>query len=174
MDNGTVVMGRFQDVSFAADTLDKLRQAGVEDDSIEVISGFPFSPEMLGRPHKTTILPAISLGSAALGFLVGLFMTVGTPNLYVAHVGGQPVVPIPPTALLQFEFTMIFLILGTFLGFLWLNLFPNLKPTLYDAKVSDGEIGLLVHCSAEQKEQVLAVLESQHALNIHEPEWRTL
>jgi hypothetical protein len=59
------------------------------------------------------------------------------------RVGGQPVVPIPPTALLQFEFTMIFLILGTFLGFLWLNLFPTFSKAYYDPKVSDGEIALI-------------------------------
>ncbi len=169
-----VVMGRFQDVARAADALGELRRLGIADDAVEVLSGFPYSGEMLGRPHKKTILPYISLGSAVVGFLVGLSMTAVTPNLYVNYVGGQPVIPIPPTALLQFEFTMIFLILGTFLGFLWLNLFPALGPAHYDPKISDGEIGVIVHCRPEQKATVCALLEAQQADNIHEPERRAL
>lgn len=174
MDESTVLMGRFQKVEQAADALARLREMGIGDDSIEVLSGYPYSAEMLGRPHKKSILPLISLGSTVVGFLVGLFFTVVTPNLYVVRVGGQPVVPIPPTALLQFEFTMIFLILGTFLGFLWLNLFPALGPEYYDPKISDGEIGLVIHCDAEKEGAVKALLEAQRAADIHKAERRVL
>ena len=80
----------------------------------------------------------------------------------------------PPTALLQFEFTMIFLIRGTFLGFMWLNLFPALGPTHYDRKISDGEIGLIVQCRQDEKNSVRALLEFQEAENVHEAERRPL
>jgi len=174
MSEHTVLMGRFAEVARAADALEALRKLGVPDGEVEVIAGFPYSHEMLGRPHHKSILPKISLGSAVVGVLAGLFMTVVTPNLYVVKVGGQPVVPIPPTALLMFEFTMIFLILGTFLGFLWINLFPSFEPTYYDEKVSDGEIALVVQCESVPKEEVRALLEKQKAENIHEPERRAL
>jgi hypothetical protein len=165
-----VLMGRFRDVDRAADALEQLREFGIPEDDVEVLSGFPFSFEMLGLKRSKTILPFISLGSAVAGFLVGLFFTAVSPNLYVVRVGGQPVVPIPPSALLQFEFTMIFMILGTFLGFLWLNLFPAFGPEYYDRKVSDGEIGVIVHCGEDEKTSVRALLESQEAENVHEPE----
>ena len=71
MENETVLMGRFQDVGLAAETLEKLRDVGLSDDAVEVISGYPFSPEMLGRPHRKTILPYISMGSAVVGFVAG-------------------------------------------------------------------------------------------------------
>jgi hypothetical protein len=173
-DERAVVMGRFREVDRAADVLDQLREFGIRDDDVEVLSGFPFSAEMLGMKHRKSPLPWISLGSAAVGFVVGLFFTVVSPNLYVVRVGGQPVVPIPPSALLQFELTMIFLILGTFVGFLWLNLFPALGPQHYDRKISDGEIGLVIHCREDEKSAVRALLESQEAENVHEPEWRPL
>jgi len=174
MSEQTVVMGRFADVDRAADALEDLRNLGVPDDEVEVITGYPYSHQMLGRPHQTSPLPWISLGSAVLGVLVGIIMTVVVPNLYVVKVGGQAVAPIPPTALLLFEFTMIFLILGSFLGFLWINLFPTFAPTHYDAKVSDGEIGLIVACQSAAKADIQAVLEDQQAENIHEPERRAL
>ena len=110
-----VVMGRFRDVDRVADALEQLREFGISEEQVEVLSGLPFSAAILGLKHRKTILPLISVGSAVVGFGAGLFFTVVSPNLYVVRVGGQPVVPIPPTALLQFEFTMIFLILGTFL-----------------------------------------------------------
>ena len=176
MKETTVLMGRFAEVDGAADALEGLRALGLPDEAVDVISGYPYSAAMLGRPHKKSIVPLglISLGSAVVGFLVGLFFTVVSPNLYVARVGGQPVVPIPPTALLQFEFTMIFLILGTFLGFLWLNLLPSFAPTYYDAKVTDGEIALIIQCGSEQKEAVRSLLQEGKAENIHEPERRAL
>jgi hypothetical protein len=170
----TVLMGRFWDVDRVANALDQLRELGVSENDVEVLSGLPFSAEMLGLKHAKTILPLISLGSAAVGFVVGLFFTVVTPNLYVLQVGGQPVVPIPPTAVLQFEFTMIFLILGTFLGFLWLNLFPVYGPQYYDPQVSNGAIALIVHCRENNKGSVRALLESQKAENVHEPKRRVL
>jgi hypothetical protein len=169
-----VLMGRFRDVDRAADVLEQLREFGIPEQDVEVLSGFPFTPEMLGLKHSKTILPYISLGSAVVGFLVGLFFTAVSPNLYVVSVGGQPVIPIPPSALLQFEFTMIFMILGTFLGFLWLNLFPAFGPQYYDRTVSDGEIGVIVHCQEDETSSVRALLESQEAENVHEPEWRPL
>jgi hypothetical protein len=176
MDESTVLMGRFAEVDDAADAIEQLRELGVSDADVEVISGYPYSAEILGRPHTKSVIPLslISLGSAAAGFLIGLFFTVISPNLYVNRVGGQPVVPIPPTILLQFEFTMIFLILGTFLGFLWLNLFPTFSPSHYDPKVSDGEIALIIQCAADLREDIESLLTERKAENVHEAERRIL
>jgi hypothetical protein len=51
MTDATVLMGMFQDVERAADTLDKLREIGFSDDDITILSSVPYSHEMLGRPH---------------------------------------------------------------------------------------------------------------------------
>ena len=176
MDQSIVLMGRFVEVDDAADTIEALRDLGVPDEDVEVISGYPYSAEILGRPHTKSVIPLswISMGSAVVGFLAGLFFTVVSPNLYVNRVGGQPIVPIPPTALLQFEFTMIFLILGTFLGFLWLNLFPTFAKSYYDPEVSNGQIALIVQCGTDQKEAIRSLLVEGNAENVHEPERRTL
>ncbi len=174
MTDSTVLMGTFQDVERAADTLDKLREAGLADDDITVLSSVPYSHEMLGRPHKTVKLPYISLACAITGLLVGIFFAGVTPNLYVIPVGGQPTVPGPPTAVLLYAFTMVFLIIGTFVGMLWLNGFPSFEPQYYDPKLSDGRIALILRCTSAQKEAAQAVLEAQRAENILEPERRSL
>jgi len=174
MADKAVVMGSFREIEPAADTLDRLRAMGIPDGDISVLSGLPHSPSVLGRPHLKTWLPVISLVSAVAGFATGLFFTGITPNLYVIRVGGQPIVPFPPTLLLLYEFTMLFLILGTFIGFLVLNRFPSSEPQYYDPKLSDGRINLLVHCPPDRKDEAIAILEAHGAEEIHEPQRRQL
>ncbi len=174
MTEATVMKGAFEDLDRAADALDGLRQAGIPDRDITVLSSIPYSPEALGRPHVDTRLPVISVVSAMIGFGVGAFYTVGTPNLYPVMVGGQPFVPPPPTAVLLYEFTMLFLIIGTFLGVLWINLFPAYGAVHYDQRLTDGRIALLVSCRPEQREAVRAVLQAQGAEDIEESERRPL
>lgn len=170
--SSTVLMGTFQDLERAVDTLDQLREVGLADQDITILSSIPLSHKILGRPHKMPRLPFVSLIFALVGLLIGVFYTAISPNLYVIRVGGQPIVPAPPTAVLLYEFTMLFLVVGTFVGMLWLNAFPALGPEYYDAKLTDGRIGLVLRCTPEQKEAVWGVLQEQGAENIHEPERR--
>lgn len=174
MTNSMVLTGTFQDLDRTADTLDGLRETGIRDKDITVLSSIPYSAEALGRPHIGTALPIISLVSAIAGFGVGVFYTVVTPNLYPVMVGGQPFVPPPPTAVLLYEFTMLFLIIGTFLGVLWINLFPSYGPVYYNKQLTDGRITLVITCQPEQEETVREVLEAQGAEKIEEPERRPL
>jgi hypothetical protein len=176
MSDQAVVMGSFEDVDLdrTADALDRLRELGIPETDITIMSSLPHSPEVLGRPHYRTWLPWISLGSAVLGLLVGLFFTAITPYLYIIRVGGQPIVPTPPTLLLLYEFTMLFLIVGTFGGMLWLNHFPSSKPEYYDPKVNDDRISVLVHLPGDKLASAIAVFESHGAMDVHQPERREL
>jgi hypothetical protein len=176
MSDQAVVMGSFRDVDLdrTADSLDGLRDLGIPEADITIMSSLPHSPSVLGRPHARTWLPWISLGSAVLGFLVGLFFTAITPYLYIIRVGGQPVVPTPPTLLLLYEFTMLFLIVGTFGGLLWLNHFPDTKPEYYDPELFNDRIGVLVQLPPDKVGSAMAVLESHGAFDVHQPERRDL
>ncbi|MFN2290465.1 MAG: quinol:electron acceptor oxidoreductase subunit ActD [Anaerolineae bacterium] len=174
MSDQSVVMGSFLDIEPSADALDDLRSLGIPDGDISVMSSLPYSPDILGRPHLKTRLPVIGLVAVVLGLLAGLFFTAITPHLYIVRVGGQPIVPLPPTLLLLYEFTMLFLIVGTFGGFLFLNHFPTDKPQYYDPKLNDGRISILVHCPAEKVAEATAVFEAHGAQDIHEPERREL
>jgi hypothetical protein len=173
-ENTAVVMGSFTDVEPTADALDELRARGIADDQISVMSSLPYSPKLLGRPSVRTRLPTISLTSAIVGLLAGIFFTIITPHLYIIRVGGQPIVPLPPTFLLLYEFIMLLLIVGTFGGFLALNHFPSGKATYYDPKLNDGRISLVVHVPPGQKDEAVAALEAHGAVDIHEPERREL
>lgn len=174
MSDESVVMGSFLDIEPSADALDDLRSLGIADGDITVMSSLPYAPDILGRPHRKTRLPVVSLVAAVLGLLAGLFFTAITPYLYIVRVGGQPIVPVPPTLLLLYEFIMLFLIVGTFGGFLFFNHFPLDKPQYYDPKLNDGRISILVHCPTEKVADAMAVFEAHGAQDIHEPERREL
>jgi hypothetical protein len=165
-------MGLFQDLERTADTLDQLRALGISDRDITILSSLPYSSKAMGRPAIQTKLPLISLASAVAGLLVGLFLTVVTPYLYVIRVGGQPVVPTPTTAVLVYAFTMLFLILGTFLGVVLLNTSSSTGSQHYDSSLTDGRIGVLFRCADDQKEAARTILKSQGAENIQEPDRR--
>jgi hypothetical protein len=165
-------MGSFRDVEPAVDALDRLRALGISDHDIAVFSSPPYSHEVLGRPAIHTRLPIVSLVSAVLGFLTGVFFVVITPYLYVIRVGGQPIVPTPPTAVLLYEFTMLFLIVGTFIGLIVLKRSPEAEPEYYDPKVNDGRISLLVHVPKEKKLMATVVMQERGAEDIHDAERR--
>jgi len=172
MTETTVLMGSFQDLDRAVNTLDELRKLGISNDDITVLSSLPYSHKALGRPQIKTWLPLISLGSAAAGLLVGAFFTIVTPHLYVISVGGQALVPTPTTAVLLFEFTMLFLVLGTFLGMVLLNRLPTSGPQYDGASLTDDRIGLLLRCPNSKLEAARAVLSTRGADGIHQPQRR--
>lgn len=174
MSDPIVVMSSFLEIDPSAAALDRLRALGIPDKDIEVMSSLPYAAEILGRPHVKSRLTVISLVSAIVGVGAGIFFTVITPYLYIIRVGGQPIVPVPPTALLMYEFIMLALIVGTFGGFLALNRFPSTEPQYYDPKLTEGRISLLIHTPADKEADVVAILEELGAQVIQEPERRRL
>lgn len=173
MSEPSVIMASFRDPEPVADALDRLRSLGIRDRDISILSSPPVSHAVLGRPAQHTLLPMVSLASAVLGLLTGVFFTVVTPLLYVIRVGGQPVVPTPPTALLLFEFTMLFLIVGTFIGLIVLKRAPHGETEYYDPNVNDGWISVVVHVPREKRILATTALQERGAVNIHEPERRS-
>jgi mono/diheme cytochrome c family protein len=137
------VLGLYHEATSTADTIDRLRELGVPDEAITVMSGVPYTPEMLGRrPVYERLLPIALIGAVG-GFLAALFLTVVTPYLYPIEVGGQPLVPGPPTIIIVFEFTMLGALLATFGGLLAEIAFPAVGRQVYDHRITEGHIGVL-------------------------------
>jgi mono/diheme cytochrome c family protein len=166
------VLGLYHEATSTADTLERLRELGVPDEAITVMSGVPYTPEMLGRRPIYERLAPIALIGAAGGFLAALFLTVVTPYLYAIPVGGQPLVPVPPTIIIVFEFTMLGTLLATFGGLLAEIAFPAVGRHEYDFRITEGHIGILAVVDEALVEQVEAALRDSgaHHLKIAEAE----
>ena len=169
-----IVMSSFLEIDPTVAALQQLRGLGIPDSDMTVRSSVPYSAEILGRPHAKNNLSVISLVAALAGLGAGIFFTIITPYLYIIRVGGQPIVPVPPTVLLLYEFIMLALILGTFGGFLALNHFPDSTPQHYDPKLTDGRINVLVYSPEDKKGDVVAILEAHGGEVIQDPERRRL
>lgn len=170
----TTLLALFADIDPAADAIEKLHEMGVTNDRMEIISGVPINPKMLGRPHPWTNVPRLALGGAIGGALFGLFLNFGTPNLYSLNVGGQALTPIPPGLIIFFEMTMLFALLATFLGVFLDSYFPNYSPLEYVPQISDGKIGIFFRVPPEDQQKITDALTQMGAESVEPHEARQL
>ncbi len=165
-----VMLALFKEPESAAEALDELRKRGIDDRDMTVLSGIPYPTRVLGRPMVWERLPLVALSGAAVGFLIGIFLNVVTPLLYPIPVGGQPLVAIPPAAVITYEFTMMGLMVSTFLGILWESTVPSFGPKQYHSRISQGRVGVLFSCSADQAGELSALLVQNGAEEVVTPE----
>ncbi len=170
----TTMLALFEDIDPVANAIEKLHEMGVTNDRIDVMSGVPINPRMLGRPHPWTNVSRLALGGAVGGFLFGLFLNWGTPNLYAVRVGGQALTPIPPGLILLFEMTMLFALLSTFLGVFLESYFPNYRPLEYVPQISDGKIGLFFRVPQDDQQKYTDALSELGAESVEPHEARML
>ena len=170
----TTLLALFEDIDPASDAIDKLHDMGVTDERLNVISGVPITHTMLGRPHPWTNVSRLALGGAVIGFIVGLFLNFGTPNLYAVSVGGQSMMPIPPGLIIIFEMTMLFALLATFLGVFLDSFFPNYRPMEYVPEISDGKIGLFFKVPPEDEQKYTEAMNQLGAESVRPTEARQL
>jgi hypothetical protein len=170
----TTMLALFSDIDPAANAIEKLHEMGITDDRMEIMSGVPINPRMLGRPHPWTNISRLALGGAVVGFMIGLFLNFGTPALYAVRVGGQSLFPIPPGLILLFEMTMLFALLSTFLGVFLESYFPNYRPLEYVPQISDGKIGVFFRVPEAEQQKFTDALNQMGAESVEPHEARML
>jgi mono/diheme cytochrome c family protein len=167
------LLGLFHDATPTSDALIELRELGVKDKDITVMSAMPYGEEVFGRPLHPRKVGRIALIGSFLGLLLGLFLTVGIFSLYPLHQGGQPIIPIPPTLIVLFETTMLGTMWAAFFGLLAVNRFPDFETKTYDPRITEGHIGVLVwlnEAMADKAEEILVAHGGHHIQRIpYEP-----
>ena len=148
----------FTDIDPAVDAIDHLREHGVKDDQMNVISGIPLTDHILGRPRVWSNVPRLALGGAMAGLLFGLFLSVGITYLYPLKIGRQGLFNGAPTVVLLFEMTMLGLLASTFIGVFLDSRFPSYRPKEYVTEVSNGKIAILYSIPEEKESEVTEVL----------------
>lgn len=174
MTNSMTLIALFNESTDTAEVIDELHNLGIPDDKIVVITGVPYPEGALGRNREWLTLPYIVLAGAIAGLLIGLFLAVITPHLYRLDVGGHPPAGFPPAAVIVFVFTMMAIIVSTFLGVLWEMNFPRFGPAAYHKLITDGYLAVLLDIPTLLEDEVRQTLETHHAHHIGEPEWMAL
>lgn len=164
------LLGLFNEPSQVAETIDALFALGIPNENMVVMSGAPYPEGALGRHRTWLTLPYIVAAGAVAGLLFGLFLAVITPHLYRLDIGGHPPVGFAPAAIIIFVFTMMAVIVSTFLGVLWEMDFPRFGLAPYHRLVTQGQLALLLEFHPDLEQDVMGVLEEHYAQQIDEPE----
>ncbi|MBI2941617.1 MAG: DUF3341 domain-containing protein [Chloroflexi bacterium] len=138
------LLGLYPDAERAANGADALRQAGVPQSSIEVLTDTPYPEGAFGEPpaqHRLFVFPFIG---AACGFAVGLLLTAGTQLAYPMPTGGKPILSVPAMIIIMYEGTMLGAIIMTVLGIIFESRLPRARLGTYDPRISEGYVGVLV------------------------------
>jgi len=159
-----------ENLDHASDAIEDLRNLGIPDQDMSILSGIPYSDKILGRPLVWTHIVKVALGGAVTGFLLAVFLTFGTVLWYPQRVGGQPIYAMPTSFVVIFEVTMLGMLVSTFIGVFIEAITPSLGPKGYHPKISDGNIGILFTCPPEKDSAVDAALVAAGAELIPESE----
>jgi mono/diheme cytochrome c family protein len=168
----TAILGLFHEATSTSNTVEGLHDLGISDNQITIMSGMPYRAEMLGLPKSQVRVGLIALLGGILGLSIGAFLSIGIFLLYPLVQGGQPVVPIPPTLIVLFEMTMLGTMWASFFGLLGENRFPVFRSEIYDPRITEGHIGLLVRADESKMDDIenLLVKNGAHHIRREFPE----
>lgn len=168
------LLALFSEIDPAAHAIEALNELGIDHGSMEVVTGAPVNPRMLGRHHHSSRVPKYALGGAIVGALVGIFLGKITPVLYKVYVGGKLLAPGAPLAVVFFEMTMLFMLISTFLGVFLESLLPSYEKKEYAAELSDGDIAIVIDCSVDQQASIEKALSNAGAKMVQNAERQML
>lgn len=148
------ILGLFRDADGAAEAVDWLRRSQFSSEEFEVLTGSPYPEGAFGEGHIKHRLFIFPFVGAALGFAVAILLNIGTQVSYPIVTGGKPILSLPPMTIITYEGTLLGAILFTVLGIVFESRLPSRLPKIYDPRISDGYIGVMVACPEERLNEV--------------------
>jgi len=164
------LLGLFPDPEQAAGAMTQLKDNGFPAEDLDGYSGSPFPEGSFGEHEPETRLFMFPLVGALIGFALGLLWTAGTQISYPLVTGGKPLLSIPPMTIIMYENTMLGAIIFTVLGVLFESRLPRRSMGLYDERITEGYIGVIVDCPDDRAGQAESVLSSAGAEEIKKEE----
>jgi hypothetical protein len=138
------LLGIFSDVESAAGAVDGLVRAGFTESQIDSLTSVPYPDGVLVKHKRRTWFRWVALASGLAGSCAGFALAAGTAWLYPVQTGDKPIIALYPTAIVTFEVTMLFAIVGTLVGMCLEMGLPALNKRPYDPAIADGCIGICV------------------------------
>ena len=158
------IIGLFSSAEAAADATDVLAEAGLGQDSFDVLTGSPYPDGAFGEneiKHHLYVFPFIG---AMMGFTVAILLTAGTQIAWPIVTGGKPILALPAMTIITYEGTLLGAVLFTILGIIFESRLPRPLMAPYDKRITEGYIGIEVTCEAEwQLEAAEAALRKANA-----------
>jgi hypothetical protein len=167
------ILGLFNDFDAASVSIREVRDGHfpalkMDDVTIKSPIEHPDVEELLG--HRPAPIRKYTFVGSLLGGLLGfLFLASSQANFYAQHKGGKPIIPIPPDLVLTYELLILGGVYVTVLGFLICAGLPaRMRSELYNTKISDDQIGVMVKSDAHTAAEIKKIFEKNRALSIAE------
>ena len=164
------VLGLYNDANYAAEAGDALQRVGLSNEDYDFLTGAPYPEGAFGErdvKHHVYVFPFIG---AICGLTAGIILTSATQLAYPLVTGGKPILSLPPMAIVTYEGTMLGAILFTVLGIIFESRLPRARLGLYDDRITEGYIGVLVNCEQEQVDRVEQALTQAGAVDVKRAE----
>ena len=160
------ILGLFETADNAADAGDALKAAGVSPADYDFLTDTPYPEGAFGEreePHRLYLFPFIG---ALIGLTVGIMLTSMTQMAYPLAQGGKPILSLPPMAVVTYESTMLTAIIFTIIGIIFESRLPAFKEGLYDTRITEGYIGVLVNVEESELTQTQTLLTQAGAVDV--------
>ena len=164
----SAIYGLYDDADGAQRAVNGLRNAGVADSAITVISDQPMEAYEFGEMNRATRIWYIASGGGLVGLVFATWLTRMTELAWPLPTGNMPIVSWWPNLIVIFELTMLGAILATVATLLVTGDLLRRRPALYDPRVSDGKIlvGVENAARAEEVERALVAAGSPQVTRI--------
>ena len=136
----TALYGLYSRPEAAQRAVDGLRQAGIADRQITVMSTEPLEEYEFGQKDRDTWMTWIAALGALAGMTTGYLLTSLTQQAWPIDSGGMPIVSNWTNIIIIFELTMLGAVFATVITLLVTARIPGRMPELYDPEISDGKI----------------------------------
>lgn len=135
------VYALFSDPDAVQRAVHGLREAGVAEREIAVMSSEPFEEYEFSHRDATTWMPWIAVAGGAVGLAAATALLVITQNAWPIVTSAMPIVGWWPNLIIMFEMTMLGTILATVVTLFITALAPGRRRVrFYDPEIADGYI----------------------------------
>ncbi|MDX1607150.1 MAG: quinol:electron acceptor oxidoreductase subunit ActD, partial [Candidatus Competibacterales bacterium] len=110
------LLGVFRNVEEAAAAVEKLLEAGCEEQDITSVTSVPYPDGVLVNSTRPSRFHWFTLGGGIIGAVAGFLLAAGTAWLYPVQTGDKPIIALFPTGIITSEFMMLCAMLGTIIG----------------------------------------------------------
>ncbi len=145
-----------------------LQQEGIK--NFEVVSPVPHHEIAHLLHRKPSPVRVFTLAGGLLGLAIGWGITIGPLSNFHLHVGGKPLLSIPPFGVVAYICTILFGALATVAGMIINARLPQVHITDgYDSRLSSDHFGIRVYCRPEESTRCVALLSASGAIEIEQP-----
>ena len=147
------LLGLYLDPNDAANAMDGLAEGGFEQGTFDVLTGTPYPEAAFG---------------AIIGFSLSLFLTTATQLAYPLITGGKPILSIFAMLIIMYEMTMLSAVIFSVIGIIFESRLPNIAPGVYDGRITEGYIGVVISVQDSEFSKAKKILEKSGSEEIKE------